>query len=154
VRDLQGRLAELEPALAAVVSHHPAFVELHALSMVACGRVAELRLRLGAYAEQPPVHRDYMWLGLMCIRARCWAALGDFEAVADLRTQLEPYADLLAGTIAVTFQGCVHHTLGLLALTAHDRSAAAEHLRTAREVHERLGLDLWVARTDELIARL
>ena len=154
VRDLQGRLHELEPALAAVAGHHPAFVELHALSMVAAGRLDELRLRLGSYAEQRPIHRDYMWLGLTCIRARCWAALGDQAAVADLRAQLAPYADLLAGTIAVTFQGCVHHTLGLLALTAGDRSAAGEHLRTAREVHERLGLELWVARTDELIARL
>jgi hypothetical protein len=154
VRDLQGRLAELEPALAAVAGYHPAFVELHALSMVACGRLDELRLRLGSYAEQAPIHRDYMWIGLMCIRARCWAALGDQDAVADLRTQLAPYADLLAGTIAVTFQGCVHHTLGLLALVAEDREAAEEHLRAAREVHERLGLDLWVSRTDELLARL
>jgi hypothetical protein len=114
VRDLQGRLAELEPALAAAAGYHPAFVELHALSMVACGRQDQLRLRLGSYAEQAPIHRDYMWMGLMCIRARYWAALEDQEAVADLRAQLEPYADLLAGTIAVTFQGCVHHTLGLL----------------------------------------
>jgi DNA-binding SARP family transcriptional activator len=154
VRDLQGRLAELEPALAVVADHHPAFVELHALSMVAGGRLEELRLRLGPYTEQPPVHRDYMWVGLMCIRARYWVALGDQDAVADLRSQLAPYADMLAGTIAVTFQGCVHHTLGLLALAADDREAAAEHLRRAREVHERLGLDLWVARTDELVARL
>jgi hypothetical protein len=85
VRDLQGRLQELEPALAAVASHHPAFVELHSLSMVAAGRLDELRLRLGSYAEQPPIHRDYMWLGLTCIRARCWVALADQAAVADLR---------------------------------------------------------------------
>jgi hypothetical protein len=154
VRDLQGRLAELEPALAAASAHHPAFVELHALSMVACGRLDELRLRLGAYDELVPIHRDYMWLGFTCVRARCWAALGDQAAVADLRAQLAPYADLLAGTIAVTFQGCVHHTLGHLALVADDREAAAVHLRTARSVHERLGLELWVARTDELLARL
>ena len=154
VRDLQGRLAELEPALAAVAGYHPAFVELHALSLVAAGRLDELRLRLGSYAEQAPVHRDYMWLGLTCIRARCWAALGDQEAVADLRVELAPYADMLAGTIAVTFQGCVHHTLGLLALAADDREAAANHLRRARDVHERLGLALWVDRTDALLARL
>jgi hypothetical protein len=79
---------------------------------------------------------------------------GDQEAVADLRVELAPYADMLAGTIAVTFQGCVHHTLGLLALTADDREAAAGHLRRARDVHERLGLDLWVDRTDALLARL
>jgi len=154
VRDLQGRLAELEPALAAVATSHSTFADVHALALVACGRLDELRLRLGSYAEQPPVHRDYLWLGLMCIRARYWAALGDQEAVADLRAQLTPYADMLAGTIAVTFQGCVHHTLGLLALAADDRPAAAGHLRTAREVHRRLGLDLWVARTDELLAEL
>jgi tetratricopeptide (TPR) repeat protein len=154
LRELQGRLPELEPVLAAVATRHPAFVELHALSMVAAGRLDELRLRLGPYREQPSIHRDYMWIGLTCIRARYWAALGDQEAVADLRARLEPYADMLAGTIAVTFQGSVRHTLGLLALAAGDREAAAEHLRRAREVHERLGLDVWVARTDELAARL
>jgi tetratricopeptide (TPR) repeat protein len=154
LRDLQGRLGELEPALREMAPYHPAFREIHALSMVAASQLDELRLRLGPWAEQPPVQRDYMWVGLTCIRARYWSALGDQEAIADLRTQLAPYADWLAGTIAVTCQGSVHHNLGLLALAADDREAAAEHLHAAREVHQRLGLDLWLARTDELIARL
>ena len=154
LRDLQGRLAEVEPALREVAPYHPAFRELHALSMVAAGRLPELRQRLGAWAEQPVVHEDYMWVGLTVVRARVWAALGDDEAVADLRTQLAPYAEWLGGTIAVTFQGSVHQTLGELALVAGDREAAADHLARAREVHERLGLGLWVARTEALQARL
>jgi hypothetical protein len=44
--------------------------------------------------------------------------------------------------------------VGFRALTAGARRPAAGHLRTAREVHRRLGLDLWVARTDELLAEL
>ncbi|GAA1928977.1 BTAD domain-containing putative transcriptional regulator [Nocardioides marmoribigeumensis] len=154
LRDLQGRMAEVEPALREVAPFHPAFRELHGLSMVATGRLDELRRRLGAYDEQPPIHEDYLWVGLTVVRARVWAALGDPGAVADLRTQLAPYAGWLGGTIAVTFQGSVHQTLGELALVAGDRDAAADHLARAREVHERLGLGLWVARTDALLARL
>ena len=154
LRELQGRLPELEEVLEAVAGFHPAFVEIHAMALLQAGRVDELRLRLGSYAEQRPVHRDYMWLGLMSVRARIWSALGDADAIADLRAQLAPYADQLTGTIAVTFQGSVHRTLGLLALAAEDREAAAGHLRAAREVHERLGLDLWVARTEELLAQV
>lgn len=154
LRDLQGRLGELEPALAAAAPHHPAFRELHALAMVAVGRLDELRLRLGAYAEQPAIHRNYMWLGLTAVRARAWAALGDPQAIADLRAQLAPYAEQLAGTVAVTFQGCVHQTLGELALAAGEREVAADHLQRARATHERLGLPVWVARTDALLARL
>ncbi len=153
LRDHQGRLAEVEPVLAPIAQYHPAFRELHALTMVAAGRLDDLRIRLGAWAEQPPIHRDYMWVGMTMVRARVWAALGDQEAVADLRAQLTPYADWLGGTIAVTFQGSVHQALGELALAADDRDAAADHLRRAREVHERLGLPVWVARTDALLAR-
>ena len=75
--------------------------------------------------------------------------------VADTADRIASKAsDQLTGTIAVTFQGSVHHTLGRLALAAEDREAAAGHLRAAREVHERLGLDLWVARTEELLAQV
>jgi hypothetical protein len=86
------------------------------------------RLLRRAGPRPPRLHvaRSHVHPGALLGRA------GDQEAVADLRVELAPYADLLAGTIAVTFQGCVHHTLGLLALVADDREAAAEHLRTAR----------------------
>ncbi len=154
LRDLQGRLPELAPLLAGAVEHHPGNRDLHALALVADGRLDEARLRLGAYAEQPPVHEDYMWVGLTVVRGRVWAALGDQEAIADLRARLAPYADWFGGTIAVTFQGSVHLVLGELALAAGDRDAAADHLARAREAHERLGLDLWVRRTDALVARL
>ncbi len=154
LRDVQGRLPELEPTLAGLGDLNPGLRDLHALSLVQAGRLEEARLRLGAYAEQPALHEDYMWLGLTALRARVWAALGDPRAVADLRARLAPYAEWLGGTIAVTFQGCLHQTLGELALAVGDRDAASAHLRRAREVHEQLGLDLWVGRTDAILARL
>ncbi|HYJ27943.1 MAG TPA: BTAD domain-containing putative transcriptional regulator [Nocardioides sp.] len=154
LRDVQGRLPEMEPMLREVRHHHPGMRELHALSMLRAGRHDELRATLGEWREQPPLLLDYLWLLLSAVRAEVWAGLGDADASRDLGGQLAPYAERLAISVPVGFRGSVRHSLGLLAAGAGEPRTAREHLLAAREVHERLGLDLWVARTEAELDRL
>ena len=140
MRLLQGRLAELEPALAEAAAQQPNFRDLHALALIHAGRLDAARVAVGAWAEQPPLLWDYLWTGLTVVRARLWMAFGDQEAIADLRAQLEPYADrLVVGGMSAMFLGSVHHTVGELAMAAGDRAAAVRHFEAAIETHRRLG---------------
>jgi len=154
LRDLQGRLPEMEPTLREVRHVHPGMRELHALALLRAGRPDELRALLGEWREQPPLLQDYLWLLLSAVRAEVWCGLGDPGAARDLGRQLEPYADRLAISVPVGFRGSVRHSLGVLAAVGGDHHAARAHLHAAREVHERLGLALWVGRTDAELARL
>ena len=154
LRLLEGRLPNLEPELKAVAHVH-LFRDVHALCLLEAGREDEARGLLGPWAEQPPVPWDYLWVLFTVVRARLWAQLGDPDAVAALRASLAPYADRLAvGSVAVAFLGSVELALGELAAAAGEFVAASEHLARARRVHVDLGLDVWVAQTDQLAERL
>ncbi len=154
----QGRLAELEPTLREVTQRHPLarmFRELHGLALVSGGRLDELRAQVGAWPEQPELPRDYLWLSLTCARGLIWAALGDSEAVADLRVQLEPFAARVAdGAMATFFLGSVSHTLGELALCGGDVTAARAYAIGALELHERLGWPSWTRLSADLLDRV
>jgi DNA-binding SARP family transcriptional activator len=153
MRLLQGRLAELEPALAEAAAQHPNFRDLHALALIHAGRLEEARVAVGAWAEQPPLLWDFLWTGLTVVRARLWMAFGDQEAITDLRTQLEPYADrLVVGGMSAMFLGSVHHTVGELALAAGDRDAAVQHLEAAVATHRRLGFTAMVSASESALA--
>ena len=154
LRDLNGRLPELEPALREAAPFHTALRELHALALLRSGASEEVRMRLGAYAEQPAFSFDYMWMPFMAVRAEVWCGLGDREAAADLYGQLLPYADRLAISVPVSFRGSMQLTLGRLALAVGDADLAREHLLVARRVHADLGLPAWTALTDEALAPL
>lgn len=155
LRLLQGRLPELEEVLGSAAAWFPPFRELHALALVHADRAEEARRILGAWTDQPPLPWDYLWLGFVVVRAQVWCALGDEEAIGDLRDQLAPYADRFAvGSLAVTFLGSVELTLGELAAAAGDHAAAREHLARARAAHQAAGLSLWVDRTDAVLARI
>lgn len=154
LRELQGRLPEVEPALRQAGGSHPALRELHALALLRTGATDQLRLLLGPYAEQPDLSFDYMWLPFMAIRAEVWCGLGDVEAARDLYAQLAPYADRLAFSVPVTFRGSMQLTLGELARVTGDTSVARQHLQAALRVHAELGLQAWVGRTEEALSRL
>jgi hypothetical protein len=76
LRDLTGRLPDLEPVLRRAAPFHVAIRELHALAPGARGRARGGRLRIGPYPEQPAFSFDYMWLPFMAVRAEVWSALG------------------------------------------------------------------------------
>ena len=153
----QGRLAELEPTLRQAAEYQPGEMrDLHALSLVEAGRATEARLLLGAWPEQPPIHADYLWVSLTVLRAWVWLALHEQglaggDAIADLRRQLEPYADLFAvGGMSALFLGNVGHTLARLAAAEGDLDAARRYAGSAVHRHRASGLDRWAERTAEL----
>lgn len=155
MRELQGRLPELREVLEGYVDFHPVFREMYALAVIRSGEPDQARRWLGPYAEQPPVPRDYLWTTITALRSWVWTALGDGEAAADLHARLEPYADrLVYGSGTVVFLGSVQHWLGELAAVAGDREAARRHLEAALDVHHRLGLPFWEARTRAALDRL
>jgi len=154
LRDLQGRLPEVEPTLRELRGFHPGIRELHALAMVRCGRLADLKVLLGDWAEQPDLLEDYLWLFLVGIRAEVCSALGDVAAARDLAEALQPYADRLAIAVPVGFVGSIRLHLGRLSATVGQTEQAREHLVAARRVHDELGLAAWVERTDAELARL
>ncbi|MGY1773280.1 BTAD domain-containing putative transcriptional regulator [Blastococcus sp. SYSU D00813] len=161
VREAQGRLAELEPELSRAAEHQPGEMrDAHALALIAAGRATEARLLLGAWAEQPPINPDYLWLSLTTLRAWVWldlheAGLAGDDVVADLRSRLEPYADLFAvGGMSALFLGSVAHTLARLAAAQGDRAAARRYAESAVHRHGAAGLVRWAQRSAELLAGL
>ncbi|MGY1618755.1 BTAD domain-containing putative transcriptional regulator [Geodermatophilus sp. SYSU D00691] len=156
IREAQGRLAEMEPTLRQVAAHPLSPLrDLHALALLATGRDDEVRRLLGPWAEQPPILDDYLWTSLTVLRARVWLALGDGDAVRDLRRALTPFADVFAvGGMSALFSGSVAHTLAELAAAEGDLAAAREFGELALRRHRDAGLPEWADRTEKLLARL
>ena len=152
VRLVTGGLGELEGMLRASLHHHPMLRDVHALALLDLGRDVDARTALGAWPDQDPVSWDYMWLGRTVLRAHLWSRLGDPQAIADLRGQLEPYRDRLA--VAQFMLGSVRHAQAELALAAGDLAEAARHGEAALATHERLGWTPWVERTRALLDRV
>jgi DNA-binding SARP family transcriptional activator len=149
LRLLQGRLPELLPILQAAAEHFPPFREVLALALIQADRADEARRMLGAWTEQPPLPWTYLWSTFIVFRSYTWIALGDRDAVRELRAQLTPYAGRLAGTLPVAGLGSTDLVLGELAAADGDPVAAREHLDRARRICAGLGLPLWLARTEQ-----
>jgi hypothetical protein len=149
LRLLQGRLSELLPALQGAAEHFPPFREVLALALIQAGRADEARRMLGAWTEQPPLPWTYLWSTFVVFRAYIWIALGDRDAVRELRAQLTPYAGRLAGTMPVAGLGSTDLVLGELAAADGDPVAAREYLDRARRTCAGLGLPLWQARAEQ-----
>jgi hypothetical protein len=155
MRELHGRLPELEVPLRAAAPYHPTIRDLHALALVRGGDPAGARLAIGGWAQQSPLPRDYLWVTATVMRAWLWMGLEDEAAVKQLRADLTPYADrLAAGSGTIAFLGSVELTLGELARADGDLEAARAHLDRAVARHTELGLPFWVERAEQRRAAL
>jgi hypothetical protein len=151
----RGRLGEAEPQLRTAASVHPAMRDLHVLAVLAAGRRDEARILLGPWREQPVMIWDYLWVTHAVIRSFVWVQLGDAEAVAELRAQLEPFADRVAdGAMAAAFLGSVRHALAALALAQGDLAAARTWATEARDLHRRVSWAPWERLSQELLDRV
>jgi ATP/maltotriose-dependent transcriptional regulator MalT len=151
----QGRPDDAAQELRTGVRLHPSIRDLQALALVRAGRRDEVRASLGAWREQPEMTWDYLWVTSAATRALLWAELGDQEAVADLRRQLEPFADRIAdGATAALFLGSVRHALAALALAGGDPDAARSWATSARDLHRRLGWTPWERQSQALLDRV
>jgi hypothetical protein len=160
LRRAQGRLGEIEEALAESVARAPERTLRRAL-------LAQLRLSHGDRAAAArelaaltegglgAVRVDLEWLGTVACLAEIAAALGDAPRAALLHDALAPYAGrlVLAGHAAACV-GPVTHFLGLAAMAAGRPEEAERHLEAAMEAGRALGAPVFTARAARPLAEL
>ena len=157
VRHEQGRLAELQPMIAATVRDNPGIPAFRALLALACvegglrERAAELLLA-ESLAELP---NDVTWLAGHVIWAHVCAGVGDVDRAEALYERLEAYGAQIAYT-GISAWGDVDHALGRLATLLGRYEEAERRLAASGERYRRAGAPIWLARAalDEAALRL
>ena len=153
LRRAQGRLAEVEPALALIAERQPriaGFRAALAAAHVHLGRLAEARLHFERLAAErfASVTRDGWWMSTMAALAEVCAALGDAARATTLYDLLSPYADrVVVVSFAHGCEGALARHLGLLAATTGRFDDAERHFVQALATNRRLGATLLVAHT-------
>jgi DNA-binding CsgD family transcriptional regulator/tetratricopeptide (TPR) repeat protein len=151
IRREQGRLAELAPAVRALVasgradSWRPGLAAL----MAELGMLREAREELAAIrAEGLDRLRPSLWLASLTYLADACAAVGDAEMAELVYAELLPHAgsSVMIGH-AVACYGAADRYLGMLAAVAGDRERAARHFEAALDQDRRAGAATWVAHT-------
>ncbi|GAA2215383.1 hypothetical protein GCM10009850_108510 [Nonomuraea monospora] len=149
IRWLQGRGAELVPALSEMV-HSPTLSALDnsylASLAAAAAEAGDRRTAEGLLARLrgAGLPRSSTWMTSMYFMAEAAHLLRDTETAAYVHDALAPFAELpvIAGH-GVTCLGSAHHPLGVASLTLGEADRAVEHLRAA--VRQNLALHHWPA---------
>lgn len=153
LRALQGRWAEMTPAIRDLVEQFPAIAAWRcALAYHCCelGETDEARRHLEILARDDfaSIPRDSSWFVSISQLADVCSSLDDAERAAVLYDQLAPFADrLMIVSSALGCSGLGARYLGLLAMTMKRWGAAESHLLAAVDAHRRLGMLPWVALT-------
>ncbi|MFC5826891.1 ATP-binding protein [Nonomuraea insulae] len=148
-REQQGRLAELEPEVAQLVSNQPGwqFMRIvHAHLKCLTGRQAAARplmdqLKADAFAG---ITHDELWFETMVHLAAISYELADEEAAASLYALLAPYTRHNMFTGMGCF-GPVDRVLALLATAMGRHGDAERHFRVALDMSRRLRAPGWAA---------
>ena len=149
LRDQEGRLDELIPAMEQSVAENPDIAGFRAALMKSyseTGRLADAQRMLAAEAETnfASVPRDVVWGISLCIFGEVAATLDAAPEAALILEHLRPFTHLIAVDGAHVYQpvaltaGRVATTLGL--------AEAAGWLSEAEEIGRRADAPLWVAR--------
>jgi DNA-binding CsgD family transcriptional regulator/tetratricopeptide (TPR) repeat protein len=153
IRREQGRLPELEEAVAGFVQQYPALPgwrsALAAIDIEA-GKLAAARAEFEHLAANDftDLPRDVFWLTAAGLLTEVCAALGDSRRAALLYDLLLPYeGHCVVVSYAAACTGAVSRYLGLLAATMGRRQEAARHFEDALTTHARLGARPLLART-------
>ena len=89
---------------------------------------------------------DSNWLAGLVIYAEVTAQVGDRDAAAKLHELLAPYRDQIAFNSATAWGSVARHLGNLERVLGRD-AVAEWSLRSAAEIHERIGAPIWLART-------
>ena len=153
LRDHQGRLNEMEPAIRAYAEQFPTTLAVRcalAALLAEFGKIDDARAEFEIVAAKdftdiPP---DATWLHTLSFLARAAVALGDKPRAALLYDLLLPYAERTVMTgPAIICLGAASRYLGLLAETMGESKQAEEHYRHALEANQRMGARPFVAHT-------
>lgn len=150
IRFEQGRLGELQPLIAEIVSENPGIPAFRAvLALAYCEadlqREAANVLAIDAASAFAELPRDVTWLAGHAIYAHVAAEVANAEVAAVLMDALEPWADQVVYT-GISAWGSVDHALGRLAGVLGDHERAASHLDSALSLYDRIGAPIWAAR--------
>jgi DNA-binding winged helix-turn-helix (wHTH) protein len=115
-------------------------------------------LARGVLSRMPSTERDrmpirYGDLGTLCSLAEAYWELEDATDAERLYGQLAPFAALNAAGVAYEYKGSVAHYLGMLALLLGKPADAVEHLQAALAFNRKLGMQLQLRQTRDLLAR-
>ncbi len=160
VRRDQGRLAEIEPALAAFLTMTPgvpAWQATVAVTALELGRSDDARAALDTLVEHglDAVPEDWLWLATMVLTSEVAAAVGAPDLVADLLGRLRPYERRgVPVAIGVGYLGTVSRVLGILAHRLGDDDAAIRDLEEAVAIESRLGAPAYEARARLALGRV
>jgi len=151
IRDHQGRLGEMEPAIRAYAEQFPGTVAIRAaLAMIYAsqGRLDETRenFEIAAANDFTDIPRDTTWLLTLTMLTQAASALGDAARAKLLYDLFAPYNSrtIVAGP-AIVCLGSAARYLGLLAATIGLHSEAGRHFSDAIEMNERMGARPYLA---------
>lgn len=151
IRMVQGRLAEIEPAVRAAIEQS---AYLPAMSCGLSRLLCELDDLEEAQAALAPISGriagaiayDDGWLIAMCNASEAVARIGQRDDATALRAELSPWRDQVCFT-AARGEGAVAHHIGLLASVLGDDEAAEASFTQAAITHARMGAPYFLART-------
>jgi tetratricopeptide (TPR) repeat protein len=140
----QGRLEEIEPALAGFIERYPATPHWRtgmAYVYAELGRLpdAAVELEAAAAGDFGAFPRDGEWLSAMGMLSEAAAAVGDADRAARLLELIEPFSDrnVMAGRGAASF-GPAARYCGLLAAAIGRHDEAERHFAAAEELAARM----------------
>jgi hypothetical protein len=139
MREMQGRLEELEGAVHQFADAQPAMPAWRCALLcvyLQTGRDRELRREYTRLAQNrfASIPRDNLWLPALAFLTEACFRIGDEAGASELRTLLVPYAGRNIVTPDVAYIGPVDRYLGLAAATAGDTAEAASWFRSARDL--------------------
>ena len=154
IRREQGRLGEVEDAVARFIEMYPAIPAwrcTQALMHIELGRHDAAREAFEAVAGPgfDALPRDANWLIALTLAAEVCAALGDAGRARELYDLLAPHGgrNVLVGR-AASCNGCASRLLGMLASVLGEWDEAERRFFEAREMHARMGARPFLARTE------
>jgi DNA-binding SARP family transcriptional activator/tetratricopeptide (TPR) repeat protein len=154
IRREQGRLGEVEEAVARFIEMYPAIPAwrcTQALMHLELGRDDAAREAFEAVAGPgfDALPRDANWLIALTLAAEVCAALGDAGRARELYDLLAPHGgrNVLVGR-AASCNGCASRLLGMLASVLGEWDEAERRYFEAREMHAHMGARPFVARTE------
>ena len=159
LRDFQGRLEEIAPAIRDLVAEYPtrpafrcALAHVHAR----LGHVPEAQRALDDLARDDfaGLPFDQEWLYGMSLLAETSGLLGDSDSGAVLYRLLVPWAAFSAADHPEGFRGSISRYLGLLATTTQSWEEAELHFEDALATNARMGARPWLAHTENDYARM
>jgi tetratricopeptide (TPR) repeat protein len=151
VRFEQGRLEEIEPAIAALVGRVsqgiPGIVSFLGLIHSETGRLEETKTLFEPLASRSfELPEDHVWLMCTTLAAEVVRQLDDRSGAAALYERLAPYPGVFSITAGVS-TGSTDYYLGMLAAVLGRYAESEEHFRAAAAVHQKIGAPAHLGRT-------